>query len=191
MKLKELKESILTLLEEYSDTDLAVSDDEDVNKKLIPAINRSQREVSLTKPLNKSKILDIEGSDNNDYSLYTISNNALSINTITVLKGEGIDYYFVDKRLYVKNNFTGRIRVDYTAFPMALTTSTPDDYEMELSEDGCILLSYYVAGDILRADVSGDYQAFELKADKVVQKINPTVDKTIGTVETLEDFFDG
>ena len=64
------------------------------------------------------------------------------------------------------------IRVDYYAYPTEITDDTPDDYEIELSQDAQQVLPYAVVADLLKTDPSADYTAFEVKFNNLVASLS-------------------
>ena len=50
-----------------------------------------------------------------------------------------------------------------------ITEETPNDFELELSDELCAVLPYKVASDLFKTDPSANYQAFERRASAMLQ----------------------
>lgn len=185
---REIKKHILALIEEYSENNLYISDDDDINKKIIPLINLNIPFLASQTVLKKKKRFEIEQdteADENDYTGYSLGSSFQSLLAVRVISGENLDYYLLNKKLYIKNNFTGIVEAEFSIVENDLTdidVEDLDDTELDLRLDVITALCYLVAGDILKTDVSVDYTAFEEKATRILQTIDPHDNETIGAV---------
>lgn len=193
--IKEIKRYILAIIEEYSTNDLYTSDDEDINKRIIPLINLHYQLLANQTGIEKKKSFEIvknEELDEREYQTFSLSSLCQQLIGVRVIKndsGNDIDYYYLNKRLYVKNNFSGLIEVQYNAFAEDLT-EIPDDKidetELEIDVNAILVLCYEVAGDILKTDVSADYAAFDTKAQQVIGALDISKNKVIGVVAPID-----
>lgn len=192
--IKEIKKYILAIIEEYSTSDLYSSDDEDINKRIIPLINLHYQLLANQTGIDKKKTFEIEKNtelDEREYSAYSLSSQCQQLIGVRVIKnedGNDIDYYYLNKKLYIKNNFTGTIEAEYRAFAEDLT-EIPDDKidetELDIDINAVLVLCYEVAGDILKTDVSADYTAFDTKAQQIIQALDIDKNKVIGVVAPI------
>lgn len=192
--IKEIKRYILAIIEEYSTSDLYSSDDEDINKRIIPLINLHYQLLANQTGIDKKKTFEIEKNtelDEREYSAYSLSSQCQQLIGVRVIKnedGNDIDYYYLNKKLYIKNNFTGTIEAEYRAFAEDLT-EIPDDKidetELDIDINAVLVLCYEVAGDILKTDVSADYTAFDTKAQQIIQALDIDKNKVIGVVAPI------
>ena len=193
--IKEIKRYILAIIEEYSTGDLYASDDEDINKRIVPLINLHYQLLANQTGIEKKKSFEIEINkeiDEREYQAFSLSSLCQQLISVRVIKNDSrndIDYYYLIKRLYVKNNFSGVIEAEYKAFAEDLT-EVPDDKidetELEIDINAILVLCYEVAGDILKTDVSADYTAFDTKAQQIIGALDIEKNKVIGVVAPID-----
>ena len=82
------------------------------------------------------------------------------------------DYYTLGKKIYVSNSAVGRYIIEYTPFFQVITDQTPDDFELEISQDLQGVLPYLVASDLLKTDPSANWQAFEKVLQRKLESLN-------------------
>lgn len=190
--IKEIKRHVLALIEEYTVGDNFTSEDDDINIKMLPLINLHYIFLANQTGILKKKVINAEGDMNEQegYTSYSVSPRCAKLIQVEVIKGSkrDIDYYYLNKRLYIKNDFCGTVEVTYNAYPEDLTeidSSMVDKTELELSEDAVLVLCYQVAGDMLKTDVSANYTAFESKAEKIISAIDIDKSNIIGVVKNI------
>lgn len=190
---KEIKRYILSLIEEYSTNDLYNSDDEDINKRLIPLINIHYQLLMNQKGVEKKKRIEVkieEDIERDEYIPYSISSMCEKFMGIHVVRSDykDIDYYFLNNKLYIKNNYEGVIDVFYKKYPEDLSdiaNDKIDDTQLEIDINLAIILCYHVASDILKTDVGSDYMAFEEKASKVISAMDIYNNNVVGIVKNI------
>lgn len=196
MTLREVIRSILALIEEYSQEDVFSSDDDDINKKLIPIINASQVDLCQEKPIIKvKKFTQNEKEDKDNHTVYSFGRKLYQIQSVKKLSGKGfLDYEEIGGRLYVKNSFSGDFEVIYSVYPTDFIQDGTKkelgeqlDYELELDRDAVNVLIYAVAGDILKTDVSLDYSMFEKKYTDLLNKLLRTKSSSIAKVKYIHE----
>ncbi len=194
--IKEIKRYVLALIEEYSLSDLYSSDDEDINKRFLPIINIHYQMLANQSPIIKNKIIEIEKDEKRDgeeyipYSLGSLCSKLLAVNVVKSDYGS-IDYYYRNRKIYVRNNFEGKIDVEYAAYAEDLSEIPKDkldDTELDIDVNGVIVLCYHVASDILKTDVSANYAAFDEKAQKVIGALDIKRSDVIGVVKPLKNY---
>ena len=186
MNLKEVKTRILALLEEFSESDLSKSDDEDINKKLNPLIDMAQKHQANIFKIRKMKQFDISSSEESGYTPYSLGIRCYQLESVKLIEGKDLDYYFFNRKIYVKNDFNGIIQVFYNIFPETITEITEDISELEVDNNAQMMICYEVAGDILKSDVSANYAAFDNKYQALLQTIDYEKDNTIGVVRKVK-----
>ena len=151
MTLEEMKAKVYKLIEDYSDEEDDLTEDEDYAAKINDVINQIQNEVARIKkiPVNttievkKDQIMKFTDIASDLYQLSTIKDVEYEINldTITFLED-------------------GTARVFYYKYPKRITEDTEDEaYKFELTQDALEVVPYGVAADLLKSDVSSQYGA--------------------------------
>lgn len=151
MTLEEMKAKVYKLIEDYSDEEDDLTEDEDYAAKINDVINQIQNEVARIKkiPVNttievkKDQIMKFTDIASDLYQLSTIKDVEYEINldTITFLED-------------------GTARVFYYKYPKRITEETEDEaYKFELTQDALEVVPYGVAADLLKSDVSSQYGA--------------------------------
>ncbi len=108
------------------------------------------------------------------YVEYTLPNDYYQLNNITY-KGDTLtDYKKENNKLMIPSYYEGEIVVNYYGYPTTITDDTEDTFTFELSQEGQMVLPYYVASDILKSDVSADYTSFEAKYNAKLEIFNAT-----------------
>lgn len=103
--------------------------------------------------------------------------------------GKILDYYenydIKNNLIFINYQSIGEYTVYYYAFPESITYETSDDYEFEVDLDMQACLPYYVAGDVLKSDVSANYTAFESKYFNKLEMIKNNLDRSIVTIKSI------
>lgn len=147
MTWENLKSEVLKLLEEYSDTDDELTDDDDIALKIIPATNKILFELARTKKIlvreqrtvSNDEVLNLKDLDN----FYQIKNI------------RGVEYSIVGS--YVTFEEDGEATIYYYKYPELITEDTEDDYTLELDMDALNVAPTGIAGTILMNDISNQY----------------------------------
>lgn len=190
--IKEIKKYILALVEEYSTTNMYISDDEDINKKLLPLIHMQYIYLANQEGLRRKKIINVSDNTSNEkeYTPYSLGSSCSKLLGVRVIdsKTNEIEYYYLNKRLYIRNDFYGVIEAEYRIYAEDLTEIAEkdiDDTELDLSQDTVMALCYLVAGDILKTDVSANYSAFDTKAEQYIGALDISKSDIIGVVRPM------
>lgn len=162
MTLEENKKITLGLIEEYSPTNIYLTDDEDIHDRLNLVYAPCYQYLSQIKKILKTKTITI--AENLDGTLE--SNLPYDMYQFKRIVGLDSDnkritpvYDIIGKKLYLKQN-EGKYIIEYYAYPQNITTDTTDDFILELDNDAQNTLPYLVANDILKVDPSANYTAF-------------------------------
>lgn len=165
MTLGENKKITLGLIEEYSKTNTALTDDEDIAMRLNFAYATNYQELSQDKKIIKTRILkEITGETSEGYTEYSLPNNMYQLKRIIALDANNnimeADYYLLGKKIYINNQSDYQYILEYYQYPTVITEQTPDTFVLEIDQDVQMILPYAVANDILKVDPSADYSAF-------------------------------
>ena len=149
MTLREMKDRVLSLIEEINPESEYLTDDPDIQEKINYVIDMKQHELARVKRLAASDI--IETKENQQIDLYEEYDDFYKLKNIT-----GVSYTLFDN--LVTFNEEGEATVNYWRYPKLITKDTDmDKYKMELSRDVLEIMPYGVAADILKSDVSAQY----------------------------------
>ena len=164
MTLLEIKKKTLQLIEEISDN-ANLTDDPDIKAKLNSVINQVQFELARMKKIPAYKELEVEKGQVVDMN--TIDN----FYQLRLLRFCGV-FELVENLVTFQED--GKAVFYYYKYPEAITDSTPDDYEFELSPDALEILPYGVASDLLKSDVSTNYGAiYSQRYELMLQRLDP------------------
>lgn len=162
MKLGDNKKITLGLIEEYSPTNVMLTDDEDIAARLNLVYAPCYQHLAILKPIQKTKTIIIsEQSDTTGE--YTLPSDLYQFKKLTALDSNNEEitpkFNIIGKKIYIKQN-VGKYIIEYNAYPSDITLNTSDNFELEIDQDVQNLLPYLVADDILKVDPSADYAAF-------------------------------
>ena len=149
MTLREMKDRVLSLIEEINPESEYLTDDPDIQEKINYVIDMKQHELARIKRLAASETLRVK--ENDQVNLYEEYNDFYKLKNIT-----GVSYTLFEN--LVTFNEDGEAIVNYYRYPKKIDKDTDmDKYKMELSMDALEIMPYGVAADILKSDVSAQY----------------------------------
>lgn len=149
MTLREMKDRVLSLIEEINPESEYLTDDPDIQEKINYVIDMKQHELARIKRLAASETLRVK--ENDQVNLYEEYNDFYKLKNIT-----GVSYTLFEN--LVTFNEDGEAIVNYYRYPKKIDKDTDmDKYKMELSMDVLEIMPYGVAADILKSDVSAQY----------------------------------
>ena len=162
MNLGDNKKITLGLIEEYSPTNVLLTDYEDIAARLNLVYAPCYQHLAILKPIQKTKTIIIsEQSDTTGE--YTLPSDLYQFKKLTALDSNNEEitpkFNIIGKKIYIKQN-VGKYIIEYNAYPSDITLNTSDNFELEIDQDVQNLLPYLVADDILKVDPSADYAAF-------------------------------
>ena len=151
MTLEEMKKKVYTLIEEYSEDEDDLTEDEDYAAKINDVINQIQNEVARIKKIPATTTLSV--TEGQTMKLTDIANDIYQLSTI-----KDVEYEVnLDIITFLKD---GTARVFYYKYPKKITEDTEDNaYKFELTQDALEVIPYGVAADMLKSDVSSQYGA--------------------------------
>ena len=149
MTLEEMKKKVYTLIEEYSEDEDDLTEDEDYAAKINDVINQIQNEVARIKKIPATTTLSV--TEGQTMKLTDIANDIYQLSTI-----KDVEYEVnLDIITFLKD---GTARVFYYKYPKKITEDTEDNaYKFELTQDALEVIPYGVAADMLKSDVSSQY----------------------------------
>ena len=148
MKLKEMKQRIYKLIEEYSDND-GYTEDEDLSLKINSCINIIMNELARFKKI--SDVIEMDVAKNETYKFEDISDDVYQINIV-----KGVENIIIGNEIEFLDDGTAKIY--YYKYPTQITDKTNENtYEFELDTDVLEILPYGVAGLLFASDVSNNY----------------------------------
>ncbi len=188
MTLGENKKITLGLIEEYSKTNTALTDDEDIAMRLNFAYATNYQELSQDKKIIKTRVLkEISGESSEGYTEYSLPNNMYQIKRILALDENNnvmeSDYYLLGKKIYISNQSDYQYILEYYQYPTIITEQTPDTFMLEIDQDVQMILPYAVANDILKVDPSADYSAFLAEYQRKKENLDTRTEIPSITVE--------
>ena len=165
MTFGENKKIALGLIEEYSKTNSAFTDDEDIANRINLLYSTNYQELSQVKKIVKTKVLrDVLDEISKGYEEYSMPANLYQLRRIFALdennNKQEADYYTLGKKIFISRETDYKYILEYNAYPTVITEDTSDDFMLEIDQDAQMILPYAVANDILKADPSSDYTAF-------------------------------
>lgn len=174
MTLLEVKKKTLQLIEEISDNE-DLTNDPDIKAKLNSVINQVQFELARMKKI--PAVAEEEIEDGTLFDMNTLKN----FYQLRLLRFEGA-YEIVENMVNFNGN--GKAVFFYYKYPEVITDETPDEYEMELSQDALEILPYGVASDLLKSDVSTEYGAvYSQRYETMLQRLDPRLSMGSITIE--------
>ena len=177
MTLGENKKIALALIEEYSPNNPLLTDDEDISTRLNLIYSPNYQKLSQEKKIIKTKILkEITGSTEEGFEEYSLPSNLYQLRKVIALNDKNIevepDYKVIGKKIYLNKEIDAKVILEYFMYPSIITTETDDDFMLELDQDVQMILPYAVANDVLKADPSSDYKAFQLEYRQRLQDLD-------------------
>lgn len=150
MTLAQMKEKVLSLIEELNPQSQLLTDDPDIAAKLIHVIQQVMTELSRLKKLPRLITAQVEKGDILDFAaLQALCGREIyQLGLIT-----GVDYLLRAGGTVVQILSAGTVQVDVYVYPLPITDG---DYEFELSRDVLEIMPYGVAADLLKTDLSAD-----------------------------------
>lgn len=164
MTLKEIKEKVLKILEEYNSTETNYTEDPDIALKLNVIINKKNFELARYKKIPAIEIMTV--IENQELDLYDLD-NFFQLNNI-----KGVDY---EKNLnFITFLGNGTAKIYYFKLPKPITSTTDDTYKFEQKNDVLEVMLDGVVADILKNDQAAQYgQIYENSYRGMLQMFDP------------------
>lgn len=165
MNLELFKTKVYSLIEEYNENSVDLTDDEDLATKMNHVINQIQNELARIKKIPAVKTMTV--TEGQEITLKDIDSNLYQLNII-----RNVDADIIGDNIIF--NEDGNARIYYYVFPSQIDADTEDDFIFDLSTDVMEIAVYGVAGDLLKSDVSSQYGAvYSARYREMLQQLDP------------------
>ena len=175
MTLKDLKQKVLVLIEEYEEhipegetKPTKFTADDDIDSKMNDVINQIMYELCRVKKIPKYIEMKVTAGDVIDFETLA-SECGYDIYQIKLVTG--VDYDSRADGTILKMLESGKAEIDVFVYPEAITRKTKDSYEFELSADVLEIMPYGVAADLLSTDVSSNYKEFKERYETMLMRL--------------------
>lgn len=171
MQLQEMKKKVLGMIEEL-DVDVAsLTSDQDIEAKLNDTINQVMFELARMKKIPDYVEMEVQKGDL--IRLDDISNTS-GYDVYQIDRVRGIQMEYKANGTIIKALESGTMEIDYFKYPERITEKTNGSYEFELSQDALEVMTYGVAGDLLKTDVSTNYgRIFMERYETMLGRLDP------------------
>ena len=170
MTLKELKQKVLVLIEEYAPNSAGkLTADDDIDAKLNDVTNQIMYEICRMRKIPKYIEMDVSAGELIDFERLE-SECGYSIYQIGLVSGVG--YETKADGTIIKMLESGTAEIDVFVYPDAITSKTKDTYEFELTPDVLEIMPYGIAADLLATDVSSNYKEFRQRYETMLARLD-------------------
>lgn len=165
MTLREMKDRVLSLIEEISPNSEYLTDDPDIQEKINYVIDMKQHELARVKRLAVSEKLSVSQGEQID--LYEEYDDFYKLKNIL-----GVDFTMFENIITFEEN--GEATINYYRYPKKIDKNTDMEvYKMEISRDLLGIMPYGVAADLLKSDVSAQYgRVYEQAYQNALQNLD-------------------
>lgn len=181
MNLKEMKLKALRLIEEANPDHPLLTEDPDISAKINDVVNQIMYELARQKKIPKYVEMEVSEGDIIEfadiesavgYEIYQLSNVC------------GVKYTPKANGTVLKILESGTAEIDCYVYPEAITATTKDTYEFEVSADILEIMPYGIAADLLKSDVSTEYGSiYATRYETMIQRLDPRYQMGIVYVE--------
>lgn len=155
MTLKEMKEKVLSLIEELNPLSDLLTDDPDIAAKINDVTNQVMYELARFKKIPKYVEMEVNEGDTLEFSDIEEA-SGYEVYQIDIICG--VRYVPRAQGTVLKMLESGKAEISFFAYPERITRNTKDKaYEFELSPDVLEIMPYGIAADLLKSDVSAEY----------------------------------
>lgn len=170
MTLREEKLKVLSLIEELNPNNKLLTDDPDIGAKLNHVINQVMYKLARFKKIPRYVEMEVSKGD----LIYfedierECGNEVYQIDIV-----RGVECELKAQGTVIKILETGTAEIDCFVYPEAITDTTNDSYEFELSSDVLEIMAYGVAGDLLKSDESANFgNLYTQEFEKELQRLD-------------------
>ena len=175
MTLKEMKNRVLSLIEELDKDSEFLTNDPDIQEKINYVIDIKQKELARYKRLAASEKLNV--SEGEQIDLYDEFDDFYKLKNIL-----GVTFSRFEAIITFENS--GEAIINYYRYPKTINKDTDDNYKLEISEDVLAIMPYGVAADILKSDVSAQYgRVYEQEYQNALQRLDVTSSEGMFTIK--------
>lgn len=154
MTYREMKQKVLTMIEEYDPKREGLTADPDIEAKLPSVMNQVMYELARARKIRKYVEFPVSRGDVVDFDVlerecgYEVYQVSLFGGVNHMARAGGTVYKIMED---------GVAEADLCVYPERITEKTKDSYEFELPADALEIMPYGVAADLLKSDVSAEY----------------------------------
>lgn len=179
MTLKEGKERVMKLLDDYSGAG-QITPDPDMEKKMKALFDMGQRDLAQIKKIPRRFVVTpLEGVRE-----YQMPGDFYQLRRIWADYTVCDNGQWIGKAMILPEGESRKIEVEYYAHPAPITEDTPDTYEFEVEEDAQNLLPYYVAAGQTLADLVVNSAPYQALYEKGKERLSSGIIDSCATVET-------
>ena len=155
MTLKEMKQKVLSMIEELNPLSDVLTDDPDIAAKINDVINQVMYEMARFKKIPKYVEMEVNEGDTLEFADIE-KECGYEIYQIDIICG--VRYVPRAQGTVMKMLESGTAEISCFVYPERITPDTKDKaYEFELSPDVLEIMPYRIAADLLKSDVSAEY----------------------------------
>lgn len=182
MTLGEGKRKVYKLIDEYSSGG-AVTEDEDIEAKMADFFDIAQKDVAKKQRIVKSVTLPI--IDENGAESWVMPKDFIAPYRYWLNGKPTRRNYLYSMRELVAVGDEKTLKVEYFAVPETIDSSTPNEHEFEVGEDGAQAMCFYVAAQQLFVDLVVDYSMLYQEYLRHLATLDETVPTQRTVVNTL------
>jgi hypothetical protein len=173
MTLGEMKQKVYALIEEYSEDNDDLTEDEDLAGKFNFVANQIQNELCRFKKIPEFTELNVTEGQTMNFN--EIDKDLYQLDLI-----RGVEYDIKNNR--IKFDEDGTAEIHYFKYPKNIEAETEDEYKFELTNDLLEIMPYGIAADLLKSDVSSQYgSVYAARYREMLQNLDPRYGT--GTIE--------
>ena len=177
MTLGEGEKKALKLLDEYSSGG-EIQTDEDIGHRMKDLFDIAQKDVAQAKKIYRVAAIPLTGGTGTQ--LYDLPRDMMELVSMRRDGRVTTKYDIIGGKLVAAGNDVGELLIEYTAMPATIPDGAGDDYVFEVAEDAAECLPYYVAAQILMADLMIEFSPYwQIYLQKKAQLV-PTVRRSGG-----------
>ena len=171
MTLFEMKEKILTLVEEGNPESLFLTEDPDIAGKLCHVIDQLQFELARIKKLPRFLQLPVKAGELVDFAALE---KALGAAVYQLGKVSGPRYRSRAAGTVLQFLEEGTADIECFVYPARITAATDDGALLELPPDCLALMPYGVAADLLKSDPVAQYgKVYADRYETMLRRLDP------------------
>jgi hypothetical protein len=151
MKLKDIKNNALKIINEYSygGIDKGIMDNYDFLKRANIFINDSQQEIASIKKIREILTINQIGIDIEGYNYHALPSDMNELRYVNFGSNLFFDYKVVNGEIFVPKKYEGVFTIYYYKNPAEITSSTSDDYSLEIANNLHNFTAYYCAAMLI------------------------------------------
>lgn len=171
MTLYEMKEKILTLVEEGNPENDFLTEDPDIVGKLHHVIDQLQFELARLKKLPRFLRLPVKAGELLDLAAL---GKRCGVEIYQLGNITGVAHTLRAGGAAVEFDEDGQARIECFVYPARITNQTENTARLELSDDCLSILPYGAAADILKSDPTAQYgKIYAERYENMLRRLDP------------------